>query len=65
LAIGLSRDDSLQIGDEIFNCGLAVRVKQVKNDDDRQLNQVKVTLRMNAMMDRVSTKDEVPDAPLL
>jgi hypothetical protein len=64
LTIRLGRHDCLQIWNQIFYGGLAVRVEKVQNDDDGQLNGVRRTLSMNAMMDRVSTKDEVPDAPL-
>jgi hypothetical protein len=61
----LPRDDRFKIGDEVFDGGLAIRVEEVEDDDDCELCEVGVTLRMNAMMERVSTKDDVPDAPFL
>lgn len=59
------REDGLEVWDYVFYGGFAVLVEEVKNDDDGQLNKGLCTLRMKAMTERVRTKDEVPDDPLL
>jgi hypothetical protein len=64
LAVGLCGEDGLEVGDELLDGGLAVGVEEVEDDDDGELGAGGRTLRTKAMMERVRTKEEVPDAPL-
>lgn len=61
----LPRNHCFEIRDEVFDGGFAIWVEEVKDDDDCELSGTGVTLSMNAMMERVSTKEDVPDAPFL